>query len=186
MYHTSLNCFVLLFTELWLFSAIFHSHASHSRVACHHNRFNTLAYSTFALFCCVLVGKTDVLGISFPSELTGANNLAFLVGVGPIIYGLVVLALAGDAMPYMWPFHKEKIIGATGIHLVIGTLMAVLPTYHFAATVLKAPGEVSLRCATLSIGGGTEVYVRVRVHMHVHVCKCTCLHPGGRGGGGWA
>ena len=47
--------------------------------------YNTLSYATFALFCLVALGKTTVMGVPLPAELTNAETLSFLVGIGPVL-----------------------------------------------------------------------------------------------------
>jgi len=93
--------------------------------------YNLLAYGTLAAFCAAAAGTVVV----------DASTLAAAVAVGPIVYGLLVLTVFGDGYAYLWPFHKERLIGSTGFHLIISLLMVVLPTYHFVTTVLKPPGE---------------------------------------------
>jgi hypothetical protein len=101
-----------------------------------------------------------------------------MLGPGVTFYTLfavlAVCVLTGVRAQIARPFHKERLIGATGFHLIVATFMVVsdngtavqqtvvesmsrhtlelthslwhlpvqlLPTYHFAATVLKPPGD---------------------------------------------
>lgn len=54
--------------------------------------YNVLYLSTFAMFLLVAVGKVQA----------DAEILAFFLALGPVLFGLLVLALYGDQKSYLW------------------------------------------------------------------------------------
>ena len=79
--------------------------------------YNSLIYSTFAMFI------AKVLGMGF--ESVDASTAAFLVCYGPVVYGFLVLITFGDNKSFLWPFHKESLFGGLGFHLIVSFLMVV-------------------------------------------------------------
>ena len=95
--------------------------------------FNSLYLSVFAAFGLAAVG--------YGKFATKPYEMAFLLGFGPPLIGLVVLFAFGDKKSLLWPFHKEPIFGALGFHTVFAFFMVILPVYHFGTTVLAPAGE---------------------------------------------
>ena len=69
-----------------------------------------------------------------------AEHMAMLLSYGPIVCGFITLLIFGDKRSFLWPFAKEKVVGAMGIHLVIAAVMVVYPVHAFGQTVLKDAG----------------------------------------------
>jgi len=100
--------------------------------------YNCLAYAcliTFAVKAYAITAGVDMLS-SYSEE-----QMAMLLSYGPIACGFVTLIIFGDKRSFMWPFAKEKVVGAMGIHLVIAYIMVVYPVHAFGQTILKDVGS---------------------------------------------
>merc|ERR1719424_1016262 len=63
-----------------------------------------------------------------------------LLAYGPIGMGFMMRNVYGDSMAVTWPFHKER-LAQFSFGLAIGMLVAVVPVYHLATTLLTGKGE---------------------------------------------
>lgn len=76
-----------------------------------------------------------------------ANNLGMLMSLGPLIVGMVLLAVtsrrpfANPRMTFLYPFHRERLFGAFGINVGISMLVTVLPVYHLVHYLVSEPGQ---------------------------------------------
>jgi hypothetical protein len=70
--------------------------------------------------------------------------LIFGLTYGPIVVGLIILYLFGDNKSIFWPFHKTKLFGGLGFHLIVSFIMVVYPVQKFAEVVLLSPGDRGL------------------------------------------
>lgn len=95
--------------------------------------FNSLYLAVFAAFGLATVGHGQFAAKPY--------EMAFLLGFGPPLIGLLVLFAFGDKKSLLWPFHKEPIFGAMGFHTVIAFFMVILPVFHFGTTVLAPKGQ---------------------------------------------
>ena len=71
------------------------------------------------------------------------NTMACLISVGPIVIAQVMASLTDTgrrAKSILYPFHKDK-IRDMAFHLVISTLMCVVPVYVMTHTLLSEPGH---------------------------------------------
>ena len=64
--------------------------------------------------------------------------VAATVAYGPVFAALAVAWASGDRMSWRWPFHKERIIGAFGLFILLGFFACLLPVYH-ATLWISAP-----------------------------------------------
>merc|ERR1712032_1222303 len=62
---------------------------------------------------------------------------ATLVSHGPIALAAVLFAFGDETRSMRWPFDKEKVAGAFGLHILIGWLVTILPVFHLASWVLQ-------------------------------------------------
>jgi len=72
--------------------------------------------------------------------------LAFLVSCGPVLVGaLLLLASAprytGFKKMFLYPFHKDALLGSFGFNCTVGMLLSVLPVYHMVTMLLLPPGQ---------------------------------------------
>jgi len=81
---------------------------------------------------------------------SGAQLVAALVGGGPVLVAVAMLALndpnalaARARQALTAPFHKERLAGALGLHLVVGMAITVMPVYHIVHTALADPGQAA-------------------------------------------
>ena len=58
-----------------------------------------------------------------------AQLLSAMMAVGPIVMGCAMLVIFNDRKSWRWPFHKDKVVGSFGFHLVVGWMVAVWPVY---------------------------------------------------------
>ena len=49
-----------------------------------------------------------------------AQLLSAMMAVGPIVMGCAMLVIFNDRKSWRWPFHKDKVVGSFGFHLVVG------------------------------------------------------------------
>ena len=77
-----------------------------------------------------------------------APAIAALVATGPVLVAMVLVALgdpkkfmASPRFALMAPFHKERLFGALGLHLVMACFCTVLPVFYLVHTVLAPVGD---------------------------------------------
>jgi len=69
---------------------------------------------------------------------------ASMLAYGPVLLGIVIMRATGDKGPLLWPFHKEPIVGGFGVHMLLGFIAVLLPTYHHILLLL---GPESAYCS---------------------------------------
>ena len=101
---------------------------------------------TFTIFAMAVCGDPLDLGILTVNAKIGSltiNNaqlLSSMIAFGPILFGALMLSVFKDRYTWSWPFHKDKLVGSFGFHVVVGFAMTALPTYHLGmATFGYAP-----------------------------------------------
>ena len=57
-----------------------------------------------------------------------STQVAGFIAVGPVVAAMVIGVVMRDKRSPRWPFHKEGVVGAFGWHLVMCTLIVVLPS----------------------------------------------------------
>eukprot|EP01043_Picozoa_sp_COSAG02_P037146 COSAG02_NODE_2768_length_8063_cov_17.175163_2_plen_292_part_00 len=72
------------------------------------------------------------------AEYSPAAVAAF-ISVGPVAFALLCGLAMRDSRSPRWPFHKEGIIGSFGWHLIMCTLIVVVPTFHTVDALLSPP-----------------------------------------------
>ena len=109
---------------------------------------------------------SDASAFAVPG-VSGATAVALLCSVGPVAVGALLLtladarkALAQPRATLASPFHKERLLGALGMHVGVGAAMTVLPVYHLVRMSLAPPGEAA--------------------YCSVHTCAETVLAAAGR------
>eukprot|EP00937_MAST-01D_sp_MAST-1D-sp2_P006630 g6630.t1 len=85
------------------------------------------------------------------APLSSPHLLAALVSVGPLALGAAMLYASrpgrdrGGALDwrklFLYPFHKEKLLGAFGLNTALGLAVTVVPVFHAVHMLLAAPGE---------------------------------------------
>jgi sterol desaturase/sphingolipid hydroxylase (fatty acid hydroxylase superfamily) len=83
------------------------------------------------------------------ASFTGASVLAFMVALGPVFVAGVLLWCTASSRQrqtgfrklWLYPFHKEHLLGGYGFNVLVSTLIAVLPTYTLVHMFLSSPGE---------------------------------------------
>ncbi len=68
--------------------------------------------------------------------------------MGPVLFGAIILmlfdrhgavaSLGGWRKTFLYPFHREALAGVLGLHVLMGVLVCVVPTYHMVVSVLAA------------------------------------------------
>ena len=82
-------------------------------------------------------------------SFTGASVLAFMVACGPVFVAGVLLWCTASSRQrqtgfrklWLYPFHKEHLLGGYGFNVLVSTLIAVLPAYTLIHMFLSMPGE---------------------------------------------
>ena len=106
-----------------------------------------------ALFC-ILIPSLFVIALvdTNSSPFGGPFGLAFLVAIGPVIGGILLILIKSLIKAtkrgkseslrrqLSYPFHKED-IGGFGMHLIVGFVLAILPAYHLFHMALSEPGH---------------------------------------------
>ena len=79
-----------------------------------------------------------------------AHAVAFIVSCGPVLIATLMLlvserkaVLAFPKKALIGPFHKERVQGGLGLHLVVGAAMTVMPVYHAVHTALAPTGAAA-------------------------------------------
>eukprot|EP00931_Biecheleriopsis_adriatica_P004800 TRINITY_DN106418_c0_g1_i1.p1 TRINITY_DN106418_c0_g1~~TRINITY_DN106418_c0_g1_i1.p1 ORF type:complete len:495 (-),score=60.02 TRINITY_DN106418_c0_g1_i1:74-1558(-) len=81
------------------------------------------------------------------STPTYASSLALLMSLGPSVVGMLLLALtsrrafANPRLTFLYPFHKERLLGAFGINVLISLIVTVMPVYHLVHYLVSEPGQ---------------------------------------------
>ncbi len=70
-----------------------------------------------------------------------ARGVAGLAAVGPVAAAVLLQQLSGDKLSVRWPFHKERVCGTFGLHLLVGAAVTVLPCFHAVEALLLPPGQ---------------------------------------------
>lgn len=84
-------------------------------------------------------------------EPDNARTVAAVVAVGPIAGAIILLFLTSSARrrwqqqgglrrELSYPFHKERMVGSLGFHVVAGFLLTCVPVYHTVHMALADPG----------------------------------------------
>lgn len=93
------------------------------------NVYYAVSMCFFAAFALAVTEDT-----SYPYTTSAA--LAF----GPLVLGMILYIVSGDAESPRWPFHKEPVIGGLhqsfGFNASVGFIVGVLPVYQFATAML--------------------------------------------------
>jgi hypothetical protein len=98
-------------------------------------------HGAYALFCSSLgplaywgfIANKRADGTRVTADVAGIpveHALAVGIAVLPVAVALILCRLAGDRMSMRWPFHKEPVVGAFGLFVLLGTLACVVPMYH--------------------------------------------------------
>jgi len=97
---------------------------------------------TFTIFAMAVCGDPYDLGILKPTlslgslgTVSNAQLLSAMIAYGPIAFGAMMLGIFGDRYAWSWPFHKDKVIGSFGFHVLVGFGMTAVPTYHLGMAV---------------------------------------------------
>jgi len=81
---------------------------------------------------------------SKPDKAKNITVIAFLGSTGPILIGVLISILSSKKdlrRALLYPFHKEKILGAFGINLLFSLLFTVIPIFHTIQMASSNPGE---------------------------------------------
>ncbi|CAK0857045.1 unnamed protein product [Prorocentrum cordatum] len=79
--------------------------------------------------------------------LGNPSVIAFLMAGGPAVVGIMMLAVstarpfARPAFTFLYPFHKEKWLGAFGINVLVSLSVTVVPVYHMVHMFVSEPGQ---------------------------------------------
>jgi len=93
---------------------------------------------TYCIFAMAVTGQDPLnLGILSWELKLGAlgtvNNaqlMSAMIAYGPIAFGGLLLMIFKDRYSWSWPFHKDKVLGSFGFHVLVGFAMTALPTYY--------------------------------------------------------
>lgn len=58
-----------------------------------------------------------------------AHAVALYTAFGPFAAAWGCARWHGDKQALLWPFHKERLMGSLGSHLLLGIVMTALPVY---------------------------------------------------------
>lgn len=84
--------------------------------------------------------------------ISNAQLVAALMAAGPLAVGALMLfatrpasavgtGAAGLRKLFLYPFHKESLLGAFGLNTALGFLVTVVPVYHTVHMLLAEPGD---------------------------------------------
>lgn len=85
--------------------------------------------------------------LSVRGILTNAQLLALAMSVGPMLVGMILLAVttrqpfSNPRATFLYPFHKEKLLGTFGLNATISFLVTCVPVYHLVHMLLSEPGS---------------------------------------------
>jgi hypothetical protein len=69
------------------------------------------------------------------------HALALLAGAGPVLLAQAMASLTDSTgRGLLYPFHREA-WGTLSLHLVVGTVICILPVYVLVHTILSPPGH---------------------------------------------
>jgi len=100
--------------------------------------YNVVTYAIFPLIISWAVAK---------SASQYACHLGLLMSVGPCLVGMLLLAatsrrpFANPRQTFLYPFHKEKWLGAFGINVLVSLIVTVMPVYHLVHYLVSEPGQ---------------------------------------------
>ncbi len=94
-------------------------------------------------------GFGDVARFALPGGLLdGPQTLAAATAFGPVLVGAALLVATARSLrktglrkTLLYPFHKEKLLGAYGVNVLVSVLIAVVPAYTLVHTLLAPPGD---------------------------------------------
>lgn len=99
----------------------------------------------FNVICCVLIPSLVACAALEVGPQLPPRLLAFLMGFGPVVVGAWLLVSSQKYTNFkrlfLYPFHKEKLVGAFGFNVVTGFLVTAVPVYHMIEMLLMEPGE---------------------------------------------
>lgn len=108
--------------------------------------FNLVTYVAFPLVVFSAAGagplSREALG-----PMRNPYIAALLMSVGPAIMGIIMLAVtssrpfARPALTFLYPFHREKWLGAFGINVLLSLCLTVLPVYQMVYMFVSEPGQ---------------------------------------------
>mmetsp|Transcript_136442 Transcript_136442/g.423947 ORF Transcript_136442/g.423947 Transcript_136442/m.423947 type:complete len:80 (-) Transcript_136442:128-367(-) len=70
-----------------------------------------------------------------------------MMAVGPLLVGAALLAVTSrrpfgsPRLTFLYPFHKERWLGAFGLNVAVSLSVTVLPVYHLVHMVASKPGD---------------------------------------------
>eukprot|EP01116_Phalansterium_solitarium_P023963 TRINITY_DN863_c0_g2_i2.p1 TRINITY_DN863_c0_g2~~TRINITY_DN863_c0_g2_i2.p1 ORF type:complete len:484 (-),score=157.39 TRINITY_DN863_c0_g2_i2:438-1889(-) len=111
--------------------------------------FMAASAAIFAVFAAAVLGYPShaFWRVSY-AGVSAAHWVALLVSAGPVLVGVAIMTLADRRgavatlsewrKAYLYPFHREALFGAFGLHLVMGVVLCVVPTYVFVVSALAA------------------------------------------------
>jgi len=100
--------------------------------------YNTATYMLFPLMVAFAVQR---------SQSQYAVALALLISVGPMLVGIALIAATSrqpfrnPRLTFLYPFHKEKLLGAFGINNLVSMIVTVMPVYHLVHYLVSEPGQ---------------------------------------------
>eukprot|EP00466_Bigelowiella_natans_P002817 jgi/Bigna1/130471/aug1.11_g5179 len=106
-------------------------------------------FATAIIFGLAIAAAIEIEGVNrlaLPG-LSHPQTIAAIVAFGPYIFGVILTiymtrnALSRPKYTLLFPFHKEKLLGQFGFHLLAGILFTSIPVYHAMSTILSDPGE---------------------------------------------
>ena len=109
-----------------------------------------MAYLTLAVLAPLglLYHHLAAPGGSAAATALSAHAVALAVSVGPVLAAVLLQVLAAPAQALseprkvlVAPFHKEGVFGALGLHLLVSSLVTVVPAYHAVHTCLAPFGD---------------------------------------------
>jgi len=110
--------------------------------------YNALCYMLFPVMVAGASLKLHGLdSISIPGYVSNAQIMAFMMSAGPLLVGITLLGMtsrrpfANPRLTFLYPFHKEKLLGAFGFNASISFLVTAVPVYHLSHMLLSEPGE---------------------------------------------
>ena len=83
-------------------------------------------------------GVRDALTVG---RLSYVQVTGLIAGLGPIVWGWVLLILTGDNRSPVWPFHKDSFVRSLGPHLLAGYLLCALPVTLTVTMLLGEPNQ---------------------------------------------
>jgi len=82
--------------------------------------------------------------ITCMSEKKRTTAISLLGSSGPVLIGILISIFSSQKdlrRTLLYPFHKEKIMGAFGINLFFSLLVTVVPVFHTIQMICSNPGE---------------------------------------------